>query len=249
LLDPIVQIALYKLPFTRTAVNQTTFNLVAVTIFALAMSTLLGPLLHIPEYVPAIAIFVILGIATLDTLSWRGQVGTLLLDWLASFSPDHRARVVRHEAGHFLTAHLLEIPVTGYTLSAWEAFRQGQPGQGGVSFGTEAFDQALERGEIAAPLLDRFCTVLMAGAIAESMVYGDAQGGSDDRQKFRLLWNQLRCPAAEGEMKERWSSLRAKELLKTHWDAYEALVAAMEAGVSVEECCQAIDQHRAEVAA
>ncbi|NJR65551.1 MAG: ATP-dependent Zn protease [Leptolyngbyaceae cyanobacterium CRU_2_3] len=228
--------------------SQTTLNLVAITIFSLVISTLLGPLLHIPEYVPAIAAISILGIATLDTLSWQGQAGTLLLDWLASFSPEHRARVIRHEAGHFLVAHLLEIPVTAYTLSAWEAFRKGQPGQGGVSFGSEELDTALEQGIISAQLLDRFCTALMAGAIAESIVYGDVQGGADDRQKFRTLWAQMRRPDAEGEMKERWFKLQAKTLLETNWAAYEALVIAMEMGLSVEGCCQVIDHHQIEVA-
>jgi len=134
--------------------------------------------------------------------------------------------------------------VPGYTLSAWEAFRRGQPGQGGVSFGSEELDTALEQGTISVQLVDRFCTVLMAGAIAESLVYGDVQGGADDRQKLRLLWSQMRRPNAEGEIKERWSKLRAKTLLQNHWDAYEALVVAMEMGLSVEGCCQLIDQHQ-----
>ena len=187
-----------------------------------------------------------LGAATVDTLSLQGRGGTLLLDWLARFSPAHRDRIVRHEAGHFLAAYLLGIPVTGYTLSAWEAFRQGQPGQGGVSFGTAEFEQSLEQGTISAALLDRFCTVLVAGMIAESLVYGDVQGGTDDRLKFRMLWAQLRRSNQEGELKERLAQLQAKTLLKTNWTAYEALVSAMEIGTSVEECCAAIAQHTAE---
>jgi hypothetical protein len=227
--------------------SQTTLNLVAITIFTLVMSSLLGPLLHISPFVPAIATIVMLGAATVDTLSLQGQGGTLLLDWLARFSPAHRDRVVRHEAGHFLAAYLLGIPVTGYTLSAWEAFRQGQPGQGGVSFGTTEFEQAVEQGTISAELIDRFCTVLVAGMIAESLVYGDVEGGADDRLKFRMLWSQLRRSNQEGELKERLAQLQAKTLLKTNWTAYEALVSAMETGTSVEDCCAAIDLHTAEV--
>lgn len=228
--------------------SQTTLNLIAITIFTLVMTSLLGPLLHISPVVPAIAAFSILGIATLDTLSWQGQAGTLIVDWFNRFSPAHRARVVRHEAGHFLVAHLLNIPITGYTLTAWEAFRQGQAGLGGVSFAIPE-DSQLSQGELSAQWLDRYCTVWMAGLAAEALVYGEAQGGADDRQKLRLLWAQLNRPAAEGNLKERWATLQAKTLLQNHWAAYEALVVAMEQQAPVEACCQVIAEHRAAEAA
>lgn len=221
--------------------SQTTLNLVAITIFTLVMMSLLGPLLHLSPFVPAAVTFGILGVATLDTFSWQGRAGTLLVDWVAGFSNEHRSRVLRHEAGHFLAAHLLEIPVTGYTLSAWEAFRQGQPGQGGVSFGSAELESELQQGKLSAQLIDRYCTVWMAGAAAEQLVYGNAEGGADDRQKMQILWGKLKRPNSEGALKERWAQLQAKSLLETNRAAYEALVAAMEQRASVEECCVAID--------
>lgn len=207
------------------------------------MMSLLGPLLHISPAVPAIAIFGILSIATLDMLGWQGKAGTLVVDWFNRFSPEHRDRVIRHEAGHFLVAHLLEIPIASYTLSAWEAFRQGQSGLGGVSFELPE-DPNLQRGILSPQLIDRYGTVWMAGATAETLVYGDAQGGADDRQKFRMLWAQLNRPDAEGALKERWTALQAKTLIQENWVAYEALVAAMADGASVEVCRQTIDQQR-----
>lgn len=225
--------------------SQTTLNLVAITIFTLVMSSLLGPLLHLSPAVPAIAAFGILGFATLDTLSWQGRGGTLLVDWFAGFSKAHRDRILRHEAGHFLVAHLLGIPVTGYTLSAWEAFRQGQPGLGGVSFDCQELEAELERGELSSQFLNRFCTVWMAGAAAEELVYGTVEGGADDRQKLRLLWAQLKRSDAECDQRQRWSSLQAKTLLQAHWSAYEALVAALERRASVDECRDVIAQHLA----
>jgi len=222
--------------------SQISLNLVAIAIFMLTMSTLLGPFVHLSPFVPAIAIAGILGIATLDTLGWQGQGSTLLLDWAARFSPDHRARVVRHEAGHFLAAHLLNIPITGYTLSAWEAFCQGQPGQGGVSFNAQELDAELEKGTLSAQLLDRFAAVWMAGAAAEVLVYGNAEGGADDRQKFRLLWQQFQRPDSDGALKERMAALRAKTLLQENWSAYELLVAAMEKQTPAPECVQMLDQ-------
>jgi hypothetical protein len=152
---------------------------------------------------------------------------------------------VRHEAGHFLTAHLLEIPVTSYSLSAWEAFRQGQPGRGGVSFAAEPLEADLQQGQLSTQLLDRFCTVWMAGMAAEQLTYGNAEGGGDDRLKLRLLWSRLKRPESEGALKERWAALQAKTLLESNWAAYEALVEAMAQRTSVEDCKQTIEKHLA----
>jgi hypothetical protein len=226
--------------------SQTTLNLTAITIFVMVMASLLGPLVQISPFVPAVAIFSMLGIATIDRFGWQGQAGTLLVDWVAGFSAEHRARILRHEAGHFLAAHLLNIPVTGYTLNAWEAFRQGQPGLGGVSFDSQDLDVELEQGKLSSQLVDRFCTVWMAGAAAETLNYGNVEGGNDDRQKLRLVWAQLRRPDSEVALKERWAMLQAKSLLETNQTAYEALVQAMESRASVEECCMAINQHQAD---
>lgn len=222
--------------------NQTSLNLAAVTIFALVMSSLLGPLVHLSPAVPAGAAAALLGLAAIDTLSWRGRGSTLLLDWAARFSTAHRDRVIRHEAGHFLVAYLLGVPITGYTLSAWEAFRQGQSGLGGVSFDCSELDAELEQGKLSARSVDRFGTVWMAGAAAELLVYGNAEGGADDRQKFRTLWTQLQRPAAEAHLKERLSALQAKTLLQSNWAAYEALVPQIEQRVSVQICCETIAQ-------
>ncbi|MBD1870734.1 ATP-dependent Zn protease [Leptolyngbya sp. FACHB-671] len=222
--------------------SQTALNLIAITIFTLVMSSLLGPLVNLSPVVPAIAVFGLLGAATLDTLSWQGRGGTLLLDWLARFSPQHRERVIHHEAGHFLVAHLLGIPITGYTLSAWEAFRQGQPGLGGVSFDSQELNAELEKGILSAQLVDRYCTVWMAGAAAEKLVYGNAEGGADDRQKLRILWTQLKRPLSECETKERWASLQARSLLEVHRSAYEELVIAMTQAEPVSKCYEVLEQ-------
>ncbi|MEP0955597.1 ATP-dependent Zn protease [Microcoleus sp. FACHB-1515] len=200
------------------------------------MSSLLGPLVHLSPAVPAVVMASILGLATIDTWSFQGQGRALLLDSLARFSPDHRDRVIRHEAGHFLAALLLDIPVTGYTLSAWEAWRQGQVGAGGVSFDTTAIEAEIAGGTISTQTIDRLCTVWMAGVAAEDLVYGAAEGGADDRAKLVLLWQQLRRPLTEAQLKARWAALQAKALLETHRSAYDALVEAMQNRAPVQDC-------------
>lgn len=219
--------------------SPTALNLVAISVFVLTLSTLLGPLFNFSTLIPAITVFTLLGIATLDSFSLQGKGGTLLLDWLASASPQHRDRIVRHEAGHFLVAHLLGIPVTGYVLSAWEALKQRQSGQGGVSFD----DRELASG-ISAQLLDRYCTIWMAGVAAETLVYDRALGGADDRNKLRAVLTPLGFSTSACEQKERFCTLQARTLLQENWSAYEALVGAMRQRTDLDECCRIIEQIR-----
>ncbi|MDJ0691179.1 MAG: ATP-dependent Zn protease [Xenococcaceae cyanobacterium MO_188.B32] len=219
----------------------TALNLVAIAIFTMTFSSLLSPLFHISPFVPAAATFSLMGLATVDTLSWEGKGVTLLLDIFAS--PQQRQRVIHHEAGHFLTAYFLGIPITGYTLTAWEAFKRGKPGIGGVEFDTRALtEKPLNLGEMRLTL-ERFCTVWMAGIAAENMVYGNAEGGGEDRSQIRTVLNMGGFPEAAYQQKERWAQLQASNLLEKHQKAYEALVAAMEERASIEKCYQAIQAH------
>ena len=216
--------------------GQLTLNLVAITIFVVTMATLLGPLLQIPQVVPVAAIAAILTIATLDQASWNGTLGNLLTNGISRLSEEERERVLHHEAGHFLVAYLLDIPVTDYTLNAWDAWKKGVPGLGGVQFDTAALEATLSTGQIPAQVLNRYCTVWMAGIAAEKKVYGEAKGGQDDRQKFGILWQQLQRPFQEGQARQRWATLQAKTLLEKHTAAYESLVAAMATGTPAADC-------------
>ncbi len=220
--------------------SQTALNLVAISIFLMTLSVLLGPLVNLSPAVPAIATFAILGIATLDSFSLQGKGGSLFLDWIAGFSSEHRDRIVHHEAGHFLTAHLLGIPVTGYTLTAWEALKLGQAGLGGVTFDDAELALQLEQGKITAQMLDRYCTIWMAGIAAEALVFNNAEGGADDKNKLAEVLRKLGFPASSCDQKQRFCLLQAKNLLQENWSSYEALVSAMRQRASVSECENAI---------
>lgn len=218
--------------------SQLSLNLVALSVFLMTLSALLGPLVHLSPVVPAIATAGVLGLAAVDTFSWQGNGAMMVLDWIAGWSSAHRDRVLRHEAGHFLVAYQLQIPVTDYTLNAWETLRKGISGQGGVQFDTTELEAELQNNTLSAHLLDRYCTIWMAGAAAEHLVYQDVQGGRDDLQKLRFTLSQLRFSGTAIEQKERWSALQAKTILQNHWDTFDALVSAMERRASVSECLQ-----------
>ena len=221
--------------------SELSLNLVAIAVFLMTMTSLLGPLVHLSPVVPAVATAGVLGLATLDTFSWQGQGSTLLLDWLAGFSPAHRNRVLHHEAGHFLVAQRLGIPITGYALNAWEALRQGHPGNGGVRFGDPQLEAELQQGKLSAQRLDRYCTVWMAGIAAEDLTYGTVEGGMGDRQQLRLILTQLGLSPNQTQQKERLAILQAKTILQNNQTTYEALLTAMAERRSVEDCVKAID--------
>jgi|SRR4028119_1424189 hypothetical protein len=223
--------------------EQTALNLIAIGVFGMTLSVLLGPMLNISPAIPAITTLGVLSLATLDSFRFQGKGVTLLLDLLAGARSEHRDRILRHEAGHFLVAYFLGIPITGYTLTAWEAFKQGQPGLGGVTFDSQELSpDALNVGAMRLTL-ERFCTVWMAGIAAETLIYGGAEGGGEDRQKLTEALILLGRPASESPVKERWATRQAQTIIQEHWESYEALVTAMEQRASVAECCQVIQQH------
>ncbi len=223
--------------------NQITLNLIAISIFSVTMLILLGPLLAISPEGLATVTAALMGIVTIDQLGWQGRGGRLLIDWVSQRSPEYCDRIIRHEAGHFLTAYLLGIPIDAYTLTAWEAVQSGVNGNGGVIFKTDDIDRAVEAGKISQQEIDRYCTVWMAGIAAEEIMYGSAQGGQDDRLKLNLLWQQINRPLAEVPLKQRWSMLQAKTLIEKEANAYGVLIDAMAERRPVSECCELIEQH------
>ncbi|MGB7415385.1 MAG: hypothetical protein WA902_14355 [Thermosynechococcaceae cyanobacterium] len=210
-------------------------NAIAFGVALLSFSVLVGPFLNLPPALPAAITLGCLILFAVDTFGFNSLGSRLLLDGLAQLSPTHRQRIIHHEAGHFLVAQLLEIPVTGYTLSAWEAFRQGYLGEGGVRVETPEFKTS-----ITASKLERYCAIWMAGGVAESLVYSSVEGGAGDLKTLRTV---LKClEVKDATLKERLAGRRAQQLLQDHWETYEALAAAMANRTPVVDCCQIIEQ-------
>lgn len=227
--------------------RDTTLNLIAVSVFGVTMISLLGPLISLSPVVPAVVTVGMIGLVTLDQLGLQGRVGNIVVDWFSWASPEYRQRLLYHEAGHFLVATLLGIPVVAYSLNTWEAWKQGLPGQGGVVFDTQELEQTIAQGQIPAQLLDRYCRVWMAGIAAEQLAYGNSIGGTDDRLKFSQLWQQMNRPAAEAQTKQRWAVLQAKTLIEANRAVLEALVEALEQRQPVDVCQQIIQAHQTQV--
>jgi len=220
--------------------NQLSLNLIAIAVFTLTLSSLLGPMIHLNPAIPAITAFGILTFMAIDSLQWQGQGSNLALGLISSLSAEYRDRLLHHEAGHFMVATVLDIPITGYTLNPWEALKAGQRGQAGVSFDEEAMIEKLKSPSLTQQWIDRYCILWMAGIAAEELVYGDAQGGADDRQNLNTLLKLYSPVESDFNPKQEWAKLQAKTLIKDHWEAYQMLTFAMEYRLPPAKCQEKI---------
>jgi hypothetical protein len=215
--------------------NQLSLNLVAIAVAGMTFSLLLGPLLHIPQSVPALVTLAILGLAAIDQFGLQGRGAEIGLDGLAQLSPKYRQRLIHHEAGHFLVAHVLGLPVTDYSLSVWSAYQKGDANQVGVSLATPA--------QINLAQVEPYTTVWMAGMAAEELVYGQSDGAANDLQQVQVISQALNL---NPQQQQRQGLSKAKQLLQSHWSIYQALVTAMSEQQPVSDCCRLLDQRLAD---
>jgi hypothetical protein len=213
-------------------------NIVALSVFALTLTSLVGPLMNVSPLLPSVFLFGLLVLTSLDSFFYQSRLADLVTDSIARRNPAYVERIVYHEAGHFLVAQLSEITVTGYVLSAWEAWRQGQVGRGGVAF-------APPPSVLTSQQLDAYCMVWMAGIAAEKLVYGDSQGGSDDQQKLRGMLTLAGFDAGSLRRAEDAALLKANQFLVTHRATLDALVVALNDRQSIAFCCALVQSNNA----
>lgn len=227
--------------------QQTALNLIAIGVFLMTMTSLLGGIFHLSPFVPAGITVAIMAIASVDTFQLQGRGVMLFLDL---FTPEaERKRVIQHEAGHFLAGYLLGIPITGYSLTPWEAIKNGQGGLGGVTFDLDAVEESLRRSQQINLVVERISTTLMAGIAAEQFVYEQDQGGFEDRRQLKQMLVKAGLPTMVYEQKEKWATLQATNLLERNQASYDNLVKAMAARKSLEECYQIISETSSELEA
>ncbi len=217
--------------------QQTALNLTAIAIFTITLSSLVGPFLHISPLVPTVTTIGLMGLLGIDTLTWQNRGISIFLDLLSG--QEHRRRIIHHEAGHFLIAYLLHIPIADYSLSALEAWRKGQLGLGGIILDQETL-QKTEVKELPITL-ERLSTVWMAGIAAEQIVYNKAEGGEGDRQQLYAALQLSGSDKSTYPVKERFAILQAKTLLQKYPQAYQTLVELMERREPVHLCYKALN--------
>ncbi|KAK4282839.1 hypothetical protein QN277_014167 [Acacia crassicarpa] len=181
---------------------------------------------------------------TLDSVSFYGGLGNLLLDTVGhTFSQKYHNRVIQHEAGHFLIAYLVGILPKGYALTSLDALKK--EGSLNVQAGTACVDfefvEEVNAGKVSATALNKFSCIALAGVAAEYLIYGIAEGGLDDIRKLDSLLKSLGFTQKKADSQVRWSVLNTVLLLRRHEGARTKLAEAMSSGKSIGSCIEVIE--------
>jgi len=175
-----------------------------------------GPLVGISPAWIAVGIGGLLVGLTVDASQWQGLGGHLLAEAL----PGGRARLRRiacHEAGHLLLARENELPVQRVLVGTRACLQAGVRSNGATEFEIPtSVRMSLED-------LRRWSRVLQAGIAAESLVYGAARGGADDRALLGRLWGLSGHDVDTAQREQRRARREVDQWLRKQQPALEQL--------------------------
>ena len=163
---------------SRGSVASTTAG---VAVAGATLVAVFGPLVGISPAWIAVGVGGLLVGLTVDASQWQGLGGHLLAESL----PGGQARLRRiacHEAGHLLLARDNKLQVQRVLVGTRACLQAGVRSNGATEFAIPT--------SVRMPLEDlrRWSRVLQAGIAAETLIYGSARGGADDRALLGRLW-------------------------------------------------------------
>lgn len=161
-------------------------------------------------------------------------------------NPEYGEKIIAHEAGHFLIAYLLGVPVRACVTEAKDATKYPElKGPAGTVFFDSKLADEMAGGKLTKSSLDRLSVILMAGIAAEAVKFGRAEGGATDEETLIQFLRQIQPPwnilRIQGQA--RWAAVQAILLIREHQQAYVALAEVLKSGGGVGDAVNAIEQH------
>ncbi|MEB3260037.1 MAG: hypothetical protein VKP63_05345 [Cyanobacteriota bacterium] len=177
-----------------------------VAVLVVSLTAVVGPPLGIPPWTIALAAGGLLAALTADAALFSGRGGHLLAETLPGGSRRLR-RIAFHEAAHGLVARSEAVPVRRVLVGTWAALQAGVSSGGCTEFDLPA------QAKMSLADLRRWSRVLLAGMVAEELIYGESIGGADDRAQLGRLWGLSGQDAATAQREQRQARREVKRWL------------------------------------
>ncbi|AII42717.1 hypothetical protein KR100_04975 [Synechococcus sp. KORDI-100] len=144
---------------------------------------------------------------SVDAATCQGMGGHVLAEALPGGEARLR-RIAVHEAGHLLIAEDEQLPVQRVMVGTLACLQAGLRSSGATEFTVPD--------SVRMPLEDlrRWSRVLQAGIAAETVVYGIARGGADDRALLGRLWGLSGHDVATAQREQRRARREIEQQLK-----------------------------------
>ncbi len=184
-----------------------------VAVLVVSLTAVVGPLLGIPPWTIALTAGGLLAALTADAALLSGRGGHLLAETLPGGESRLR-RIALHEAAHGLVARSEAVPVRRVLVGTWASLQAGVSSGGRTEFDLPA------QAKMSLTDLRRWSRVLLAGMVAEELIYGESIGGADDRAQLGRLWGLSGHDVATAQREQRqarrevgrWLGERRQEL-------------------------------------
>ena len=166
-----------------------------------------GPVLGLSPAWIVVAVGGTLVLLSVDAASWQGMGGHVLAEALPGGEGRLR-RIAVHEAGHLLIAEQEQLPVQRVLVGTVACLQAGLRSNGATEFPVP------DRVRMPLEDLRRWSRVLQAGIAAETIVYGKARGGADDKALLGRLWGLSGHDVGTAQREQRRARREIEQLLR-----------------------------------
>ena len=186
-----------------------------VAVLVVTLLALVGPLLGLSPWFTTALVALALTSLTVDAARFGGRGGHLLAETLPGGLLRLR-RIALHEAGHVLVAEREGVAVAAIHVGSLACLRAGLSAGGTPVLAPPA------SARLPLEELRRWSRVLLAGMAAESLVYGESEGGADDRSLLGRLWGMSGQDVPTAQMEQRRARREVEQWLRAERSRLEA---------------------------